>query len=160
MVYSAIAIELAAPQSATSLQRSFWGNCTCNRPSSYKSERCKKRLRRFGASASAMSAECRNLIKIIPPAALDEKQRLSMFNHIFRKVAAHRDKSELYAELGCDPSAVTGEEFHSTTAYKQEINLWASALLENAWAACQEPGGGQSGRHIKPGILLIVPIVP
>lgn len=75
------------------------------------------------------------LTKVIPPEGLDESQRLAAFNHFFRRLASHRDAFELYALA--DVSLFQSAEQTSI------IDKWAQELLRNAWAACQEPGGGK-----------------
>ena len=79
------------------------------------------------------------------PENLSESDCQTIFGHLFRRLAAYRQSRELYALAEYGRS--TGPESKRLAlqnAFLREIDLWAQALLENAWFACQEPGGGRS----------------
>ena len=78
-----------------------------------------------------------------PPADFPESARWAIFEHIFRRLASHRNKAQLYAEteyiLSSRPEQ---EKIDIRDMHVSEINRWAQELLSHTWAACQEPGGG------------------
>jgi hypothetical protein len=77
---------------------------------------------------------------IVPPTDLSEVDRYTVFQHFFRRLAAHRNQFELYAlaETGyVQQEGGTGPQ----KAVEQELDHWAQQLLNDAWAAFHEPGG-------------------
>jgi hypothetical protein len=96
---------------------------------------------------SRSSAEKANIHTITPPTDLSEAERFAVFEHFFRRLAAHRNQFEIYAlaEAGyIQEEGGTG----SQKAVLKELDLWGQQLLKSAWAACQEPGGGSLSRHM------------
>ncbi|KAI0093665.1 DUF726-domain-containing protein [Irpex rosettiformis] len=85
-----------------------------------------------------------DLTKVTPPAELTEPELKAVFQHLKRRLAAHRNHAETYAmnELVFTSGDVSKNQ-QTQEAQCSEINHWAQTLLENAWAACQEPGGGK-----------------
>ncbi|EPQ58312.1 DUF726-domain-containing protein [Gloeophyllum trabeum ATCC 11539] len=84
-----------------------------------------------------------DLTKVSPPQELSEKERVVIFEHIFRRLANHRNTLELYADAERGLSTLPDESREKTKDdYIHEINSWANQLLQHAWAACREPGGG------------------
>lgn len=85
-----------------------------------------------------------DLTKVTPPTELTEAERATMFEHISCRLAAHRNKAEMYAQFESHlADGNDSEKLQVRQAHDAEINRWAQALLENAWAACQEPGGSE-----------------
>lgn len=78
-----------------------------------------------------------DLSKLTPP-VLDEGERSAFFQHFFRRLAAFRNASDLYAETESVLSPLPEEESQrNRDAFKEELNVWAQELLKNAWVACQ-----------------------
>jgi hypothetical protein len=82
-----------------------------------------------------------DLLKISPPKELSDDERNTVFQHFFRRLAQHRNSFEIYAlaEAGYAEVDTSGTQ----KAVSKELDHWAQELLNNAWAACQEPGGGE-----------------
>ena len=79
-----------------------------------------------------------------PPTNLKASERRAIFEHVFRRLASHRNTAEIYAtneyvlsNRGDDTKDAIRE------AHVAELNRWAQELLGHTWAACQEPGGGE-----------------
>ncbi|KAL5532646.1 hypothetical protein ACEPAF_4420 [Sanghuangporus sanghuang] len=81
-----------------------------------------------------------DLEKLTPPKELSKQQRKIIFEHIYRRLAVHRNNAERWAnyEDFVDPGNDIGQIIRQE--FVEEINAWANALLENAWVACEEPG--------------------
>ena len=79
-----------------------------------------------------------DLEKLTPPKQLSKEQRKIIFEHIYRRLAVHRNNSERWAnyEEFIDPR---GSNAQIRRDFVEEVNTWANALLKNAWAACKEP---------------------
>ncbi len=91
-----------------------------------------------------MSKQDSDLTKLTPPNELDEDQRLAVFNHFFRKLAAHRNRASSFAQTECNISTnLENGNIDVMELYLAEINRWAQELLRNAWVGCQEPGDGR-----------------
>jgi len=74
-----------------------------------------------------------------------ERECKTAFLYIFRRLAAYRNTTELYAltEAALLQSDTSGcYDDITTLEFSQALNTWGQSLLENAWVACQEPGGG------------------
>ncbi|KAI0341665.1 DUF726-domain-containing protein [Trametopsis cervina] len=85
-----------------------------------------------------------DLTKVIPPTELHEPELQSFFQYFLRRIASHRNKAEMFAQNEHALSSARDlESQRIQEAQSAELNNWAQALLENAWAACQEPGGGK-----------------
>ena len=92
-----------------------------------------------------MSEQRGDLTKVAPPTDLQASERRAIFEHVFRRLASHRNKAEIYATNEY-VLADGDDEFKNTVmeAHVAELNRWAQELLGHTWAACQEPGGGES----------------
>ena len=78
-----------------------------------------------------------DLTKLTPP-PLPEAERRAFFEHFFRRLAAFRNASALYAETECVLSSLPEAEAQQTRdEFKTAAQTWAQALLHNAWVACQ-----------------------
>ena len=86
-----------------------------------------------------------DLTNVTPPTSLTEPERSALVQHFARRLAAHRNKAELFAQADFGRGERGDRSDGAKEAYDAEIERWAQVLLENAWAACQEPGGGQPG---------------
>ncbi|VDC06601.1 unnamed protein product [Peniophora sp. CBMAI 1063] len=85
-----------------------------------------------------------DVTKLAPPKDLSDDERRNVFEHIFRRLAGHRHTAELHAiseRYASSASPENAEKLHND--YVHEIDTWAASVLESAWAACGEPGGGQ-----------------
>ena len=85
-----------------------------------------------------------DVTKLAPPKDLSDDERRNVFEHIFRRLASHRHTAELYAiseQYSSSASPDNAEKLHND--YIHEIDSWAASLLQSAWAACGEPGGGE-----------------
>ncbi|KAI0064563.1 DUF726-domain-containing protein [Artomyces pyxidatus] len=87
-----------------------------------------------------------DLTKIIPPASLSDADRLTIFNHVFRRLAATRNTAELYAMAEGDVSGRSSPPESNSSGtmalFVLEVDLWVQSILSAAWIACREPGGG------------------
>ncbi|KAH9952222.1 DUF726-domain-containing protein [Amylocystis lapponica] len=86
-----------------------------------------------------------DLIKLTPPKELDQDACLTIFQHLFRRLAAYRNTVELYALAEYNLS-ISPEEMKACVRdeFGEEVNRWAHELLKHAWIACHEPGGGKT----------------
>lgn len=83
-----------------------------------------------------------DLTKVTPPAELKGPDLEAVFQHVIRRLAAHRNHAEMYAQNELALSSDGGPQSQQVQqAQAFELNSWAQTFLENAWAACQEPGG-------------------
>jgi hypothetical protein len=83
-----------------------------------------------------------DLTKLTPP-ELSEAERLAFFQNFLCRLTLHRNTAELYASAEYMLSSLPEEEkSRSRELFNQEVNHWAQELLNIAWIACQEPGGG------------------
>lgn len=76
-----------------------------------------------------------NLQRLFPAKEFSEETRDHVFQLILRKLAAYRNRVELYANA---------EEDVNHDAFKNELNHWAQELLQHAWVVCDCPGGSKS----------------
>ncbi|KZT68123.1 DUF726-domain-containing protein [Daedalea quercina L-15889] len=84
-----------------------------------------------------------DLTKVTSPKELAEAERLAIFEHVFRRLAAHRNTAELYAVAEYTFSTKAQEQKNETKElFLKELNGWGQGLLQHVWLACQEPGGG------------------
>ncbi|EKM55446.1 uncharacterized protein PHACADRAFT_143785 [Phanerochaete carnosa HHB-10118-sp] len=91
-----------------------------------------------------MSQKHGDLTTVIPPTDLQAPQQRAIFEHVFRRLASHRNKAEIYATNECFLSARDRDVMETIReAHVTELNRWAQELLVHTWTACQEPGGGQ-----------------
>ncbi|GJE95146.1 hypothetical protein PsYK624_113270 [Phanerochaete sordida] len=85
-----------------------------------------------------------DLTKVTPPTDLQAAQLQAIFEHVFRRLASHRNKAEIYAT---NEYALSGRDRDVMAAVREahiaELNRWAQELLGHTWTACQEPGGGK-----------------
>lgn len=85
-----------------------------------------------------------DLSQVTPPKELTEADRLVIFEHVFRRLAAHRNTAQFYAGaeygLSAKPQA---EKARMKEHFLVELNGWAQELVKHVWIACQEPGGGK-----------------
>ncbi|TFY77078.1 hypothetical protein EWM64_g6935 [Hericium alpestre] len=85
-----------------------------------------------------------DLAKLTTPQELTEAERLTIFDHVFRRLAGHYHTAELYALAEYfNSSQREAEKAKIQNAYTGEIRRWGQALLETTWIACKEPGGGK-----------------
>jgi hypothetical protein len=85
-----------------------------------------------------------DLVQLTPPKELTERERDTVFQHFFRRLAAHRNTIELYAAAEFNLSTLQEViKSRQRDEFNREINSWAQALLENAWIVCGAPGGGE-----------------
>lgn len=92
-----------------------------------------------------------DVTKLAPPKDLSDNERRNVFEHIFRRLASHRHTAEAYALSEQFASSASPEDAEKVrNDYMHEIDSWASSVLEAAWAACGEPGGGTSSLSIEP----------
>ena len=99
----------------------------------------------LGVSTRTMSGRSRSetdLEKLTPPKDLEQEQRRVIFEHIYRRLAIHRNDVERYVineSFACpkDGRDKIREEF------VEQVNKWANDLLENVWMACSEPASGE-----------------
>ena len=96
-----------------------------------------------------------DLTQVTPPKELDSREQDIIFQHIFRRLAAHRNTRVLYAEAEASLSK-NGEGLEtqiSSKEYEKEIDQWANSFLKNVWAACDGQGGMFTTHdRIRPGI--------
>ncbi|KAL0946644.1 hypothetical protein HGRIS_012838 [Hohenbuehelia grisea] len=86
-----------------------------------------------------------SLAAVTPSTELAKEDLDIVFQHLFRRLAQYRNSTQLYSQLEAhtDNSLVPAERKAGyQTDFNDAINSWAQKLLEAAWAACQEPGGG------------------
>lgn len=85
-----------------------------------------------------------DLAQLTPPKQLAQQERDTVFQHIFRRLAAYRNAAELYSlaeySLSPLPEKVKSDR---RDAFNKGLNTWAQQLLEHAWVACGEPDGGK-----------------
>ncbi|KAK0239980.1 DUF726-domain-containing protein [Armillaria nabsnona] len=83
-----------------------------------------------------------DLAQLTPPKQLTQQERETVFQHIFRRLAAYRNSAELYSlaeySLSPLPEKVKSDR---RNAFNKGLNTWAQQLLEHAWVACGEPDG-------------------
>lgn len=90
-----------------------------------------------------MIKEKGDLTQVTPPTDLPEQERSTIFLHVFRRLASHRNTAELYAVNEYALSSLDKVEGTIIKdAHIAEITSWAQEILGHTWAACQEPGGG------------------
>lgn len=86
-----------------------------------------------------------DLSQVTPPKELTEADRLVIFEHVFRRLAAHRNTARFYAGAEYGLSARPQQEkARMKEQFLVELNSWAQELVNHVWIACQEPGGGKS----------------
>jgi hypothetical protein len=88
------------------------------------------------------STEHVDLNTITPPTDLTEADRLSLFEHFFRRLTVHRNQFQLYALAEAGYIQEDGGTSHEKEILK-ELDHWGQELLQNAWTSCHEPGGGR-----------------
>jgi hypothetical protein len=91
-----------------------------------------------------MSQKHVDLTQVTPPTDLPEAERLAIVQHVFRRLASHRNKAEMYAAAEYALSSRNEQEkIFIRNTYVLEISRWAQELVNHTWTACQEPGGGK-----------------
>lgn len=97
-----------------------------------------------------------DLTQVTPPKELTETDRLTIFEHVFRRLAAYRNAAKFYAGAEYGLSTRPQEEKAQTKKqFLDELDSWAQELVQHVWFACQEPGGGKSF-HPSHGILILI----
>jgi hypothetical protein len=86
-----------------------------------------------------------DLTRLAPPTELTSSERNAFFRHFMSRLAAHRNHVEMYAR---NEQLLAAGSDRIAQHVQVEINRWAQVLLENAWAACQEPGEGESAPEL------------
>ena len=79
-----------------------------------------------------------DLEKLTPPNNLEKEQRRIIFEHIFRRLAVHRNDVDRYANGEGFACAKDGRQ-KIREEFVVQVNKWANELLENVWIACDEP---------------------
>ena len=82
-----------------------------------------------------------DLLNITPPKELTEQERDAVFQHLFRRLAHHRNTFEIYALAESGYAELNGT--NTPKGVVKHLDRWSQDLLNNAWTACQEPGGGE-----------------
>lgn len=83
-----------------------------------------------------------DLTKITPPQELDDAAKLTILQHVTRRLASHRNRAELYART--ERAFSQNKQSHTiVNKFTCEIDKWARELLHDVWTACQEVGGEQ-----------------
>ncbi|THH27248.1 hypothetical protein EUX98_g6935 [Antrodiella citrinella] len=79
-------------------------------------------------------------MELIREQNLDDAARLTILQHLTRRLASHRNTAELYArtEFAFSSNKNAGQIMDACV---RDIEKWAQDLLHNAWVACQEVGG-------------------
>jgi hypothetical protein len=77
---------------------------------------------------------------------LTREEQVATFEHIFRRLAQHRNTVELWvnAEHDANESPLSHRQ-SKTEELMKEIDSWANALAQNAWLECnlKESGKGE-----------------
>lgn len=81
-----------------------------------------------------------DLLNITPPKELTDEQRDTVFQHLFRRLAHHRNTFEIYALAESGYAELNGSD--KQKAVVKDLDHWSQGLLKNAWTACQAPEGG------------------
>ena len=81
-----------------------------------------------------------DLTKLTPPTDFTDADKLAVLEHVTRRLAAHRNKAELYARTEAILSSAKEAE-QTVDAFMAEIDKWAEELLRHAWTALGELGG-------------------
>jgi len=83
-----------------------------------------------------------SLEAIIPPTELEIKERVAIFEHVFRKLAIHRSQAVLRAiaeeMLTSSGNVSKGKKIEE---YEKVMDEWSSGIVKNAWDACHLDGG-------------------
>ncbi|KAJ7125481.1 DUF726 domain-containing protein [Mycena crocata] len=83
-----------------------------------------------------------DLTQLVPPKDLSEKDRETVFNHFFCRLASFRNTACLYSKSEESSSSQKPQvTFARRDEFDREIQLWAQKLLEQTWIVCGEPGG-------------------
>ena len=82
-----------------------------------------------------------DLDKIMPDADLSQELRWTIYEHIRRRLAVHRNEAAKWDAQ--EYAASRGKTNDPHNEFVKEINKWADALAVNAWLACGEPGKGE-----------------
>lgn len=94
------------------------------------------------------------LDKITPDADLTEEQRKTIYEHLRRRLAVHRNEAGKWEDQ--EYSVCGGKSDDADSVFIHEINVWADALAENAWLACGEPGKGELSSFITPNTMFLI----
>ncbi|TFY64872.1 hypothetical protein EVJ58_g2335 [Rhodofomes roseus] len=82
-----------------------------------------------------------DLTKVTPPKELTEAEQHAIFQHVFRRLAAHRNTAELYAVAEYTFSTKSQEQKdYIRDSFLEHLDRWGQDLLKHVWYACQEPG--------------------
>lgn len=74
-----------------------------------------------------------DLTQLAPPSDIAVDDRRTVFEHIYRRLAARRNTFELWAAA---ETATTDADDASNEEFIRAVDVWANELLENAWVAC------------------------
>ena len=101
-----------------------------------------------------------DLTKVAPPTELSPHERLVIFEHIRTRLNDHRDKTTSYARTERDLRGKSSDQKNQEVqdAQTREIDKWATELLRNIWAACQEPNGGTPANLIENFLLVFIAV--
>lgn len=90
-----------------------------------------------------------DLTKLTPPINPDVGLD-TIFEHFFRRLAAYRNTTELYAlsEYNHSPDPES-EKARRRDNFNQQVTAWAQTLLEQAWVVCKESGGGEGLQRLR-----------
>ncbi|KAI5121650.1 hypothetical protein M0805_002726 [Coniferiporia weirii] len=80
-----------------------------------------------------------NLEKLTPPKSLSVEQRATVFEHVYRRLAVHRNNTERWVNAETY-SSFQGDAEDLSADFVREMNKWANELLRDVWTACEEPG--------------------
>lgn len=94
------------------------------------------------------------LDKITPDADLTGEQRKTIYEHLRRRLAVHRNEAGKWEDQ--EYSVCGGKSDDADSVFIREINVWADALAENAWLACGEPGKGELSSFITPNTMFLI----
>ncbi|KIY72049.1 DUF726-domain-containing protein [Cylindrobasidium torrendii FP15055 ss-10] len=80
------------------------------------------------------------ILQITPPKELNQDDRDNVFEHIYRRLAAHRNTALLLADvestLSSHPDSVKQKRRDEV---EHALNNWAQSLLQQAYTACAQP---------------------
>ncbi|CAK5277654.1 unnamed protein product [Mycena citricolor] len=85
-----------------------------------------------------------DLTQLVPPKDLDDSIKETVFRHIFCRLASFRNTALLHSELEQNLTELDAKvKSQRKDDFDREIQNWAQNLVENAWMACGEIGGGE-----------------
>ncbi|KAJ4487836.1 DUF726-domain-containing protein [Lentinula aciculospora] len=82
------------------------------------------------------------LEKIAPPTDLTDPDQNTLFQYIYRRLAAYRNAAELHALAEYQLSALPEEKKQRIkNAFDKSVNEWAQELVAKAYVVCGQPDG-------------------